>query len=125
MVVGEPGECCLGQKLLAQAALNGLVCCHGGVATHLMYAIPSFSDEQHPANAATRHCSYCLTRWRIHINNALVVEENCQQCLHIVSTHFFLWFRRGWESSTAKTKLNSHRPTICYPLQPFSKDFLL
>lgn len=56
MVVG-PVECCPMPKTAGQAALNVQVCHHGGIATHWMNVILSFSNKQHSANAATRHGS--------------------------------------------------------------------
>lgn len=57
MLVVGPKECCAWPKPAAQGALNGQVCCHGGIITHLTHANLSFTDEQHSANAETRYGS--------------------------------------------------------------------
>lgn len=56
-MVLEPGECRASPKTAAQAGLNGQMHCQGGVSTDQTHVILSFSEEQHPANDATRHGS--------------------------------------------------------------------
>lgn len=59
---------------------------------------PTNSIKKTPQNITVVLPVWCMTRWKIlMMNNALSVEENCQQCLHLASTHScFFRSRSDW-----------------------------